>query len=658
MNVVLSDANMAENSNVTESEEPDSAAVETILTSETSISNAETSTSVAFTATMATTLSGLSHNTSTTNCSVSSSTASMIPRPVISGFGEIPATSRDQQQPNSNSFSGTSSTNDASSANTGFGSFSNNSGFGFGTFSSSSNTESSNAAPNNDSGGGFSGFGTSSGFGSSVATNTFNSNGFNSSAGFGFEASTGSQTFTRNSSASVNRNRNNRRSNNRGRYNNTSSNTSNFVVSSNATFSGDSANVNDIDDEDDDDGTLILMSSSRPDAPPNSRLFVICAKSLQKQQIKNFFISYGDVKQVFLIKDKQSKQSRGCAFVTFSSSYSALRALEAVNDFKPQLGNKLLKARLAQDPEKDDAKNKGSQTASITNEADEQKYLEKLSKLRISVQNSDTEESISSYFSTFGKIEFVNILRTRESQKSKGVAIVKFERASFAANAIENNKHKRFHPVIASGCNLSESAVPSAVSQSNQNSELSCNGTALSDEALQLNREEKMMAAAIWGLPQRDMAVRYDKSLTDVQIFKLLDIVPGLEDIKLDPNNSQNSDTKCCYPRFKTPLNAMYAREKLNGFEYPIGKFITVSFKSSFSTTNEGVMSLAIQNLATQPESADNGWPGCAGSIGQNDFNAGFGTSGSAQSGANLDQGFFVAQNQMTNGFSSNLNGE
>ncbi|XP_063720573.1 uncharacterized protein LOC134847020 [Symsagittifera roscoffensis] len=371
------------------------------------------------------------------------------------------------------------------------------------------------------------------------------------------------------------------------------------------------------DDEEDEDGTLILMNGNRPDAPPNSRLFVICAKTVQKQQLKNFFVSYGDVKQVYLIKDKQSNQNKGCAFVTFASSYAALRALEAVSDFKPKLGNKNLKARLAQDLDKagdsiqSEGQSKSKSSPNITEESEERKYLEKLSKIRVSIHSSDSEESLSAYFSAFGKIEFVNILRNKDSIRSKGVAVIKFERASFAANAIENNKQIRFHPVIASTSNLCDSAAPSTATRVPTSGEECTNGEVSTVADVSLNREERMMAAAIWGLPQRDMIVRYDRSLTDVQLFKLLDIVPGLEDIKLEsaPGTlsqvQEQSETKCCYPRFKTPLNALYAREKLNGFEYPLGKFINVSFKSTVMN-NDGVMALANERVSN---SSDNCWP-------------------------------------------------
>ena len=44
---------------------------------------------------------------------------------------------------------------------------------------------------------------------------------------------------------------------------------------------------------------------------------------------------------------------------------------------------------------------------------------------------------------------------------------------------------------------------------------------------------QNMMASTILGLPHRDLVVRYDSSLTNEQLYKLFDIVPGLEEIKL-----------------------------------------------------------------------------------------------------------------------------
>lgn len=42
--------------------------------------------------------------------------------------------------------------------------------------------------------------------------------------------------------------------------------------------------------------------------------------------------------------------------------------------------------------------------------------------------DSETEQSLRLYFSTFGEVESVNILRNRETNENKGFAYIKFSK--------------------------------------------------------------------------------------------------------------------------------------------------------------------------------------------------------------------------------------
>ena len=59
----------------------------------------------------------------------------------------------------------------------------------------------------------------------------------------------------------------------------------------------------------------------------------------------------------------------------------------------------------------------------VPDESEQARYLEKLKKLRVSVQPSDSEDSLASHFSQFGKVEFVNIVRNSATLEPSGSAI-------------------------------------------------------------------------------------------------------------------------------------------------------------------------------------------------------------------------------------------
>jgi heterogeneous nuclear ribonucleoprotein A1/A3 len=50
--------------------------------------------------------------------------------------------------------------------------------------------------------------------------------------------------------------------------------------------------------------------------------------SVDEAQLRNVFSAYGEISELALIKDRETGQSKGFAFVTFSSQQAAEKALE------------------------------------------------------------------------------------------------------------------------------------------------------------------------------------------------------------------------------------------------------------------------------------------------------------------------------------------
>mmetsp|Transcript_16990 Transcript_16990/g.23639 ORF Transcript_16990/g.23639 Transcript_16990/m.23639 type:complete len:590 (-) Transcript_16990:206-1975(-) len=76
------------------------------------------------------------------------------------------------------------------------------------------------------------------------------------------------------------------------------------------------------------------IESSKDDTPPHSRLFILCPKELLEEDIKNRILSLGfteGFEYCKLVKDKQTGESKGCAYVKFKKASTAALCMEAIN---------------------------------------------------------------------------------------------------------------------------------------------------------------------------------------------------------------------------------------------------------------------------------------------------------------------------------------
>lgn len=71
--------------------------------------------------------------------------------------------------------------------------------------------------------------------------------------------------------------------------------------------------------------------SSYLDDPPNSRLFLVTSKSITEDTIRERFAPFGEVQDIWVVKDKQTKESKGVSFVKFAKSSQACNAMEEMH---------------------------------------------------------------------------------------------------------------------------------------------------------------------------------------------------------------------------------------------------------------------------------------------------------------------------------------
>lgn len=73
------------------------------------------------------------------------------------------------------------------------------------------------------------------------------------------------------------------------------------------------------------------LSAECLDEPPNSRVFVVLGKDAGEALIRERFSPFGDIQNIWLLRDKRTNESRGIAFIKFARSSQACRAMEEMH---------------------------------------------------------------------------------------------------------------------------------------------------------------------------------------------------------------------------------------------------------------------------------------------------------------------------------------
>lgn len=86
-------------------------------------------------------------------------------------------------------------------------------------------------------------------------------------------------------------------------------------------------------------------TSENVDDPPNSRLFVVTSRSITEDEVHESFSAFGDIQGVTVIKDRQTKESKGICYVKFAKSSQACLAMEEMHGKVLVEGTKPIKVR-------------------------------------------------------------------------------------------------------------------------------------------------------------------------------------------------------------------------------------------------------------------------------------------------------------------------
>ncbi|ELW63766.1 RNA-binding protein 45 [Tupaia chinensis] len=160
------------------------------------------------------------------------------------------------------------------------------------------------------------------------------------------------------------------------------------------------------------------------DEPPNSRIFLVISKYTPESVLRERFSPFGEIQDIWVVRDKHTKESKGIAFVKFARSSQACKAMEEMhgqclgpNDTKP------IKVFIAQ-----------SRSSGSHRDVED----EELTRIFVMIPKSYTEEDLREKFKVYGDIEYCSIIKNKVTGESKGLGYVRYLKPSQAAQAIEN----------------------------------------------------------------------------------------------------------------------------------------------------------------------------------------------------------------------------
>ena len=381
----------------------------------------------------------------------------------------------------------------------------------------------------------------------------------------------------------------------------------------------------------DEDRTRGSSSSSTPntkyDDPPNSRLFIVCGKQIDEDQFKEAFGVYGKIEEVWLLKDRHTKVPKGIAYIKFSKTSEAATAMEEMNGRCIAGCPRPLKVLIAH------ARDQGSKR-----ELNEE---ERLLRLFVVVPKSTKESELEEHFAQFGDVDYVSIVKDRNTKENKGFAYIKYHRMSHAAKAFEDCE-RSYKPVFADpkpkqgeykghtdinrnhaggshmhggghepggGRSLSSNergyrqggggggGGPGSTTSGSTNASISCDPYT----SLQEHNTSGDVGGDCRVVANVSSSIVYDL------VWRLFDLVPGLEHcerVGTSSGDSKNNKLTSYQILYNNSQSATYAKDKLNGFEYPPGQKVSVMMVGNMMTgryRQQAVSSVAYPGTISLP---------------------------------------------------------
>lgn len=231
-----------------------------------------------------------------------------------------------------------------------------------------------------------------------------------------------------------------------------------------------------------------------------------------------------------------------------------------------------------------------------------------LNRLFVVCPKSYNEDDLRCKFQEFGDIDYVQIVRDHTTKDPKGFGYVKFTKASTAAVALENCD-KTLKAVMAEPKSAKIARNAAAAAAVHMHANFIPNNPFLEQSSYTSNHSQPSSVAApqlptstsvatgmgmeFYGNPNPTaqvvesittshtptrLFVIVATSINQEQLGRLFDIIPGMEHCELKRNYNTGESKGFAYVTYNSVGSAIYAKEKLHGFEYPPGMKLVVKY--------------------------------------------------------------------------------
>ncbi len=195
-----------------------------------------------------------------------------------------------------------------------------------------------------------------------------------------------------------------------------------------------------------------------------------------------------------------------------------------------------------------------------------------------------SEKDLQAKFEVYGDFDFCNIIRDKVTGENKGFGYVKFNRASTAAMAMEQCD-KSFKAVLAEpkSAKFARDAAAAAIKETQQRlrdtypfsaSPTHGGGSDIFQQHYGFVPNSTGMEVGV----NNRLYIVVSPAVSEDQLSRLFDIIPGMEYCDLKVSHTTGESRGFAYITYNTINSAMYAKEKLNGFEYPPGCKLVVKY--------------------------------------------------------------------------------
>ena len=161
-------------------------------------------------------------------------------------------------------------------------------------------------------------------------------------------------------------------------------------------------------------------------------------KAVTEVELKALFAGHGDLEEVYIMRDRASGESKGCAFIKYAEYESASAAIQELHQKHTMEGGVMALIVKFADPPKTATgpgptfarpPAAGARPLPPQPQQENRLFLGSLSK-------SAGEKEVQALMEQYGQLEEVYLMRERPSGLSKCAAFVKFKRRHDAENAI------------------------------------------------------------------------------------------------------------------------------------------------------------------------------------------------------------------------------